>query len=138
MRELITEAVSAGTQGVVAVSRGDDLRPLLLIAAPLRSRGNLEGAKQAAGGVVFISDPDRAENPTVESLRRAFDLTYREAQTAIAIADGHGLQAAADAMGVALTTARSQLQQAFAKTRTSHQAELAALVHRTLTHVRYD
>jgi DNA-binding CsgD family transcriptional regulator len=138
LRELITEAVSAGTQGVVAVSRGDDLRPLLLIAAPLRPRDNLEGAKQAAGGVVFISDPNRPDNPTVESLRRAFGLTHREAQTAIAIADGHGLQAAADAMGVALTTARSQLQQAFAKTGTSQQAELAALVHRTLTHVRYN
>jgi DNA-binding CsgD family transcriptional regulator len=137
LRELIKEAVAGGTQGIVAVSRGDDLRPLLLIAAPLRPTGNLDGSNQPAGGVVFISDPDRTDNPTVDSLRRAFDLTYREAQTAIAIADGHGLQSAADVMGVALTTARSQLQQAFAKTGTSHQAELAALVHRTMTHVRY-
>jgi DNA-binding CsgD family transcriptional regulator len=38
-------------------------------------------------------------------------------------------------MGIAVTTARSQLQQAFAKTGTKHQAELAALV-RTLTQVR--
>jgi hypothetical protein len=30
------------------------------------------------------------------------------------------------------------LQQVFAKTNTSHQAELAALVHRTLTHLRRD
>jgi DNA-binding CsgD family transcriptional regulator len=134
LRELIKETVSAGTQGILAVSRGDDLRPLLLIAAPLRPAGS----NQPAGGVVFISDPDRADNPNVESLRRAFDLTYRESQTAIAIADGHGLKAAADTMGVALTTARSQLQQAFAKTGTSHQAELAALVHRTLTHFRYN
>jgi len=137
LRELIEEAVSAGTQGILAVSRGDHLRPLLLIAAPLTPTGKLDGANQPVGGVVFISDPDRTDNPSVESLRRAFDLTYREAQTAIAIADGHGLQAAAEAMGVALTTARSQLQQAFAKTGTCHQAELAALVHRTLTHVRY-
>jgi DNA-binding CsgD family transcriptional regulator len=122
----------------MAVSRGDDLRPLLLIAAPLRPRGTFENSNEAVGGVVFISDPDRVDNPSVDSLRQAFDLTYREAQTAIAIADGHGLQAAADAMGIALTTARSQLQEAFAKTGTSYQAELAALVHRTLTHVRYD
>jgi DNA-binding CsgD family transcriptional regulator len=87
---------------------------------------------------VFISDPERTDSPNVESLRRAFNLTYREAQVAMAIADGHGLQAAADTMGVALTTARSQLQQAFSKTGTSHQAELAALVHRTLTHLRYN
>jgi DNA-binding CsgD family transcriptional regulator len=137
MRELIRETVSSATQGIVAVNRGDDLRPLLLIAAPLRAPDSSEDSKQAGGGVVFISDPDWIESPSAEALRRAFNLTYREAQTAIAIADGHGLQAAADAMGVALTTARSQLQEAFAKTGTSHQAELAALVHRTLTHFRY-
>ncbi|HLH86988.1 MAG TPA: LuxR C-terminal-related transcriptional regulator [Xanthobacteraceae bacterium] len=71
-------------------------------------------------------------------MQRAFDLTYREAQAALAVANGHGLKAAAQTMGVALTTVRSQLQQAFAKTGTKHQAELAALVHKTLTHVRYD
>jgi DNA-binding CsgD family transcriptional regulator len=135
LRELIMEAVLSGVHGVTALSRGHDLRPLLLIAAPLRPP---DTSNEAAGGVVFISDPDRVDNPSVESLREAFNLTYREAQTAIAIADGRGLQAAADAMGVALTTARSQLQEAFAKTGTSHQAELAALVHRTLTHVRYN
>src|SRR4051794_19146373 len=82
------------------------------------------------------TDRGHPDNFTVESLRRAFDLTYREAQMAIAIAHGHGLKIAARKTGVALTTARSQLQQAFAKTGTSHQAELAALVHRTLTHLR--
>jgi DNA-binding CsgD family transcriptional regulator len=57
---------------------------------------------------------------------------------AIAIARGHGLKAAAETMGVAPTTARTQLQQAFAKTGTNHQAELAALVHRMLTPLRHD
>jgi DNA-binding CsgD family transcriptional regulator len=84
---------------------------------------------------VFISDPERPDNPTIESLRRAFGLTYREAEMTIAVAQGQGLKAAAAKMGVATTTARSQLQQAFAKTGTNHQAELAALV-RTLTHLR--
>jgi hypothetical protein len=68
LRELIKEAVSAGTQGIVAVSRGDDLRPLLLIAAPLRPTGNLECSNQPAGGVVFISDPDQTDNPTLHSM----------------------------------------------------------------------
>jgi DNA-binding CsgD family transcriptional regulator len=137
-RELIREAVAGGTQGIVAVNRRNGLRPLLLIAAPLRASGKMQDGNEPVGGVVFISDPERTENPTVEALKRAFDLTYREAQTAIAVADGHGLQAAADTMGVALTTVRTQLQQAFAKTGTSHQAELAALVHRTLTHIRHN
>jgi DNA-binding CsgD family transcriptional regulator/PAS domain-containing protein len=138
LRELIKGAVSAGTQGLLAISRGSDLRPLVVIAVPLKPIGNLDGSNQFACGVVFITDPDRTDNPSVESLQRAFDLTYREAQAAIAIAHGHGLQAAADMMGVALTTVRSQLQQAFAKTGTKHQAELAALVHRMLTHLRND
>jgi DNA-binding CsgD family transcriptional regulator len=138
LRELIKGAVHAGMQGLLAISRNDHLRPLLLMASPLKPIGSLDASNQFACGVLFITDPDRADKPTVDSLRRAFDLTYREAQMAIAVAHGHGLQAAADTMGVALTTARSQLQQAFVKTGTRHQAELAALVHRTLTHLRYD
>jgi DNA-binding CsgD family transcriptional regulator len=63
--------------------------------------------------------------------------THREAQTAIAVSRGLGLNVAAESMGVALTTARSHLRQVFAKTGTSQQAELAALVHRTLTLVRH-
>jgi hypothetical protein len=100
LREFIREVILGGTRGIMTVSRSDGLRSLLLIAAPLTAAGDSDGSNQPTGGVVFISDPDRAENPTVESLRRSFDLTYREAQTAIAVADGHGLQAAADAMGV--------------------------------------
>jgi DNA-binding CsgD family transcriptional regulator len=138
LRELIKGAVSGGAHGLLPISRDDNSRPLLLIAIPLKPIGIVEASDQLACGVVFISDPDRTDDPSVESLRRAFDLTYREAQTAIAIAHGHGLQAAADSMGVALTTVRSQLQQAFAKTGTNHQAELAALVQRTLTHVQYN
>jgi DNA-binding CsgD family transcriptional regulator len=138
LRELIKGATSSGMQGLLAIGRDDHWRPLLLIAIPLKPIVSSDGSKEFARGVIFISDPDRSDNPSIESLQRAFRLTYREAQAAIAVADGHGLQAAADIMGVALTTARSQLQEAFAKTGTSHQAELAALVHRTLTHLRYD
>src|SRR4029077_10088907 len=101
---------------ILAISRGDDLRPLLLIAVPLKPVGSPDASDQIACGVVFITDPDRTDNPSIEPLRRSFDLTYREAQMAIAIAHGHGLQIAANTMGVALSTARSQLQQAFVKT----------------------
>ncbi len=138
LRELIKRALSTGNQGLVAINRGAELRPLVVIAVPLRPHDAPSASDGSACGVIFISDPDRPDEPTVEALRRTFDLTYREAQTAIAIANGHGLKAAARSMGVALTTARSQLQQAFIKTGTSHQAELAALVHKTFTHLRSD
>ncbi|MBX9773698.1 MAG: hypothetical protein K2Y71_04720 [Xanthobacteraceae bacterium] len=141
LRELVAAAVFGGAQEVLAVDRGDQARALLLVASPLKSLDSaqaLEDCSQTAGGVVFICDPDRDDEPTVESLQSAFKLTPREAQLAIAIARGHGLSAAAETMGVALTTARTQLQQTFAKTGTNHQAELAALVHRTLAHLRHD
>jgi DNA-binding CsgD family transcriptional regulator len=141
LRELVTAAVCEGAQGLLALERGVELRPLLLIAMPLKPVGapDLEaGGSPFACGVLFVNDPDQTAVPTPESLQRAFGLTHREAQTAIAVSRGQGLKAAAESMGVALTTARSHLQQAFAKTGTSQQAELAALVHRALTHVRHD
>ena len=141
LRELIEEAVSSGTQGFLAIQRGASLRPLLLVAIPLKTDGAavaLDCGDQDVSGVLFISDPDRDDAPVVEPLRQAFDLTHREAQMAIAIARGKGLKTAARTMGIAPTTARTQLQRAFAKTGTSQQAELAALVHKTLTQIRHD
>jgi DNA-binding CsgD family transcriptional regulator/PAS domain-containing protein len=137
LREMITAAVSQGAQGLMAINRGCESRPLLLVAVPLKPNGTSDDTDDFACGAVFISDPDRMDDPSIDSLRRAFELTYREAQAAIAVAHGRGLQAAADSMGVAVTTARSQLQQAFIKTGTSSQAELAALVHRTLSSLRH-
>ena len=139
LRELIETAVFAGTQSMLAIDRGDQFRSLLLIASPLKPLGlgdTIDSNNHAPGGVVFISDPERDDEPTVQSLQKAFNLTTREAQLAIAVSRGHGLNAAAETMGIAATTARTQLQQAFAKTGTNHQAELAALVHRTLTQLR--
>jgi DNA-binding CsgD family transcriptional regulator/PAS domain-containing protein len=141
LRELVMAAIYEGSQGLLALERGSEWRPLLLIATPLKPLGapDLEaGGNPFACGVLFVNDPDQADDPNPEALRHAFGLTHREAQTAIAISRGQGLKVAAESMGVALTTARSQLQQAFAKTGTSQQAELAALVHRTLMHVRHD
>jgi DNA-binding CsgD family transcriptional regulator len=137
VRELICRAV-AGDPGLLAIER-DNSSPLLLVATPLRPAGmyNVSAQPDEMGyGVVFVSDPDRSDTVKVEAIQCAFDLTYREAQTAIAIARGQGLKTAARTMGVAPSTARSQLQQVFAKTGTSHQAELAALIHRTFTLVR--
>lgn len=138
LNQLIRRTISDGTQGLLAISRGVERRPLLLVTIPLMAEGTHELPAGSPCAAMFINDPDRVDNPSVEALREAFDLTYREAQTAIAVANGHGLKAAAKSMGVAVTTARSQLQQAFAKTNTRQQAELAALVHRMLSQLQYD
>lgn len=82
----------AGEPGLLPIER-ESLNPLLLVAMPLRQAGMYDASArpdQTDYAVVFVSDPDRTDHFTVESLQRAFDLTYREAQTAIAIARGQG------------------------------------------------
>jgi DNA-binding CsgD family transcriptional regulator/PAS domain-containing protein len=137
LRELIDGAIN-GQRGLLGLPREDNSRPLLVTAVPFMLRESSIEGEHFARAVLFICDPDQPDDPGVDALRRAFNLTYREAEVTIAIARGHGLKAAADSMGVALTTARSQLQQAFAKTGTKQQAELASLINRTLTHLRTD
>jgi DNA-binding CsgD family transcriptional regulator len=135
IRDMIEQTITGKGHGLLTIDRGSDARPLLVIVLPLKPQSGDPSDRSA--GVLFLSDPDRSDRLSVEALRQAFNLTNREAHVVIAIAQGQGLQAAADVLGVAPTTVRSQLQQAFAKTGTSHQAELAALVHKTLTPLRY-
>jgi DNA-binding CsgD family transcriptional regulator len=64
----------------------------------------------------------------VGRLRARFGLTKAEARLALRLAEGASLANAAQAFDVKMTTIRSQLQQVFAKTETSRQAELVALL----------
>jgi len=88
------------------------------IAAPSRTCGQCQAAPA----------PDRARLPDVARLRAEFGLTKAEARLALRLAGGASLTSAAEAFDVKMTTIRSQLQQVFAKTGTSRQAELVALL----------
>jgi DNA-binding CsgD family transcriptional regulator len=72
--------------------------------------------------------PDRPGLPGVTRLRAEFGLTKAEARLALRLAEGTSLASAAQAFNVKLTTIRSQLQQVFAKTGTSRQTELVAML----------
>ena len=74
------------------------------------------------------SAPDLAALPGAVRLRAEFGLTKAEARVALRVVEGSSLASAAQAFNVKLTTIRSQLQQVFAKTGTSRQAELVALL----------
>lgn len=65
-----------------------------------------------------------------ELLRERFGLTRAEARLALAIADGAGLGAAAERLGIQMSTARAHLKSVFLKTGTHRQAELVALLAR--------
>ena len=86
--------------------------------------------------LVAPSEPRHAASPAADSaaapglirLRAEFGLTKAEARLASYLANGASLASMAQAFDVKLTTIRSQLQQVFAKTGTSRQAELVALL----------
>ena len=76
----------------------------------------------------LASAPDLAGASGVGRLRAEFGLTKAEARLALRLAEGSSLASAAQAFDVKLTTIRSQLQQVFAKTGTSRQTELVAML----------
>ncbi len=82
-------------------------------------------------GIDMVHEPRRSRSTrrvSEASLRSRFCLTPAEAQIALGIADGETLAAVAEARGVSVSTARTQLKSVFVKTGTHRQAELVALL----------
>ena len=119
-----------------SASAGGPGNDLLIELAPHLSRAWRLGktARAAPPGSAAPSErhlsasPAIAGAPGVIRLRAEFGLTKAEARLALFLADGASLPSIAQAFDVKLTTIRSQLQQVFAKTGTSRQAELVALL----------
>jgi DNA-binding CsgD family transcriptional regulator len=113
LRELASHLVRAWRLG--AASRPAPVTPLRVEARRLPQDDVARGA-------------DLAGLPATARLRAEFGLTKAEARLALRIAEGSSLASAAQTFGVKLTTIRSQLQQVFAKTGTSRQSELVAML----------
>lgn len=116
----------AGRGGSAAISRPSGSRALAVIASPAPEARSGSGAE----ALLFISDPERRAPALSERLRHLFGLTFAEAEVAVAL--GHGQDAAeiAAARNVRISTLRDQISSVLAKTGTSRQAQLAALVGR--------
>jgi DNA-binding CsgD family transcriptional regulator len=102
----------------------NDKRQLLVHAVQL---------EEEAGGpdsVVVLVDLDSSPMVNQDTLQNVFDLTAAEAKLATEIVTGKPLAEIADARGISIATARTQLASIFAKTRTRRQAELVALLTR--------
>ncbi|WP_210191168.1 helix-turn-helix transcriptional regulator [Bradyrhizobium mercantei] len=116
----------------MAIPRADRL-PLTLSAAPLRPTGIFSASTPFA--LVFLSDP---EFPAISTtcLRDLFGLTRTEAAIAADLGRGLSLEQIAARRRIALQTARAHLKQIFVKTDTNRQAELTALVTRSVAAFR--
>jgi DNA-binding NarL/FixJ family response regulator len=76
----------------------------------------------------------RSEPPTIERLMQSFSLTRSEARLTRSLVMGNALDAAAEALGITESSARTYLKRVFSKTGCSRQAELVSKVLRRIQH----
>jgi DNA-binding CsgD family transcriptional regulator len=107
---------------------GPDLGDLLRQLAPHLTRAWRLGSVSRSTLVPASPAPASPAMTGMVRLRAEFRLTKAEARLALRLAEGSSLASAAEDFNVKLTTIRSQLQQVFAKTGTSRQPELVALL----------
>lgn len=102
-----------------------------VIVRPAPAPAKLDGALTGAA-VVVITDPDREVAPSPGALIQLFGLTPAEAELGVLLAQGHDLDDASQALGVAKNTARAQLRAIFAKTGVTRQSALVRLMLRSV------
>lgn len=113
----------------LAIAR-DDRLPLTVLAAPFRpARDGLGAALPAA--IVFIRDPERP-TPMSLALQGLFGLTPAEAAIAALLADGRSVKDIAAQQRLSLHTARVHLKSIFLKTGVVRQAQLVAMILRSV------
>jgi DNA-binding CsgD family transcriptional regulator/PAS domain-containing protein len=133
LHKLVAHAAARDAPGLdpagdrVRLSRGEARTPLTVLVIPLRAATDWL-APRCPVAMLFINDPERPNNPTAERLQKVFGLTRTEAAVAMEVLNGHGLQAAATALGVAPVTVRTHLTAVFGKTGTHRQAELVRVL----------
>jgi len=86
-----------------------------------------EGARLPAL-VALLEDPARDLTPEIRDNARRHGLTAVETELACRLADGQTIDQAAQEQRISVHTARKYLQQIFAKTQTSRQADLVRLL----------
>jgi DNA-binding CsgD family transcriptional regulator/uncharacterized protein YhfF len=110
------------------IGRGEDRTPYRAGVFPLRHEAAPRGGARV---LLVVEDPDRpgaSPGTEAEFLARAFGLTGAEAHLAVRIGSGASLPDAADALGIARSTARTHLTRLFDRTDVRRQAELVRLL----------
>lgn len=104
--------------------------PVTIFVAPFRpTQGGFGSITPAA--ILLIRDPEQT-TASSQTLRELFGLTGTEAAVASLLAEGHSVEEVAIAQGVSLNTTRTHLKSILLKTGTNRQAELVALLLRSV------
>ncbi len=131
IRSAADTGVGAGNIPVdaVAIPSATDNPPLAIVAEPLApAHGGALGHEAAPGAILFISDSEASNRPSIERLRVVYGLTPAEARLTSLLVDGHGIASAATALGTSRNTVKFHLKTVFGKMGISRQAELVRRV----------
>jgi DNA-binding CsgD family transcriptional regulator/PAS domain-containing protein len=139
LRDAISRAVAVGRAakpGIVEVLRAR--RPsgaghYGIMVRPAAGSVEAEATTVSPAVAVFISVEEGPQTPPpVETIRKLFELTHKEAQLALCLANGRSLQEAANDLGITLNTARAHLRSTFSKTGIDRQARLVRAILRSV------
>lgn len=119
------------TGGSMALKTPDRARPLSVTVVPLRSQGP-EVFRGEPAALVCVTDLEAGVRLPEQRIRELFDLTRAEARIAMALFEGARAGEAADALGISVNTAKVHIARIFEKTGVNRQAELVALMMRTV------
>ncbi len=140
------ESRIALSDAIARASKGDQAVGISGIGIPLFSTDGIQAAayilpignsdvRNAVGHgtvAVFITKRSEQQPAMIEILRTVFNLTLAEARVVMLLVKGETPSAIAKALGVSIHTARTHLAHSFAKTRTTDQGNLIALVNSVL------
>jgi len=115
----------AAAGGTLLASRPSKRQPYSLLIMPLCGGSGLFFVPESARAIIFIQDCGEA-SPGIDGayLRTVYGLTRMEAALTVELMRNDGLQAAADVLGIAHSTAKSYLKRIFEKVGVHRQAEL--------------
>jgi len=139
LRDAIGRAIAVGRAakpGIVEVLRAR--RPsgaghYGIMIRPAAGSVEADEATVSPAVAVFISVEEGPQTPPpVETIRKLFELTHKEAQLALCLANGRSLQEAANELGITLNTARAHLRSTFSKTGIDRQARLVRAILRSV------
>ncbi len=127
--------VAVGISGIGVPLTGKNGERAAAYVLPIAGN-DLRGDLGQGSCLLFIARRGEQQPIAIEIMRTMFDLTIAEAQIAILIAQGDSPQSIAEALSISINTVRSHLKAVFAKTRTSSQTALGALVNGFIPAVR--
>jgi DNA-binding CsgD family transcriptional regulator/PAS domain-containing protein len=129
IRLSVQDEAAMGQTGLAIRLSDDDMPPVFAHVLPLAGGELRAGLRPDAAAAIFIGAP-ADEQDAADAVAAAFGLTPAETRVLANLLSGSTLAETAASLGIAMTTAKTHLDNIFQKTGVSRQAELMLLAAR--------